>query len=95
MYSHLVVQGGWRILNCHLYGDLAAIDLIVVVVQYSGTQIAVSLRSRKMGGRQDGRGDGINVGICHDSGTARYLGQGGPDEKSVLRAWSRIVGVRT
>jgi len=32
MYHYLDVQSGWRILICHLYGDTAAVDLIVVVV---------------------------------------------------------------
>jgi hypothetical protein len=40
MPRHLAAKSGWRILIDHLYGGPASIDLMMVVVQDSGTQFA-------------------------------------------------------
>ncbi len=41
MPPYLTAKSGWRILIDHLYGGLAGIDLMMAVVQDSGTQFVV------------------------------------------------------
>jgi len=49
MSLYLAAKGGWRILIDHLYGGPAGIDLMMAVVQDSGTQFVVGKMARVAG----------------------------------------------